>query len=280
METNIILAGVGGQGIVSISFVIDMAALKKGYCFKQAEVHGMSQRGGAVSSHLRVSDKPIHSDLVPRGKGTLVLSVEPLESLRHVEYLSPQGILVSSTEPYVNINNYGDLSAILDAIVAMPSHVLIPAERLARQAGTAKAQNMVMLGAASPYLDLPDDLLEEGIRDAFARKGEKVQNVNVTAFRSGKAAGHAYLSMLNHGVRSKDARALISRLVKGSLEDSAIEPWKSVFAGPLAADTLAFLESKTVGLILGTDEAPKRLLNAASDPTAKDRLAELLFQAA
>ena len=274
METNIILAGVGGQGIVSISFVIDMAALKLGYSFKQAEVHGMSQRGGAVSSHLRVSDKPIHSDLVPRGRGTIVLSVEPLESLRHVDYLSPSGVVVASTDPYVNIDNYGSVDAILEAIAALQSHVLVPSERLARQAGTAKAQNMVMLGAASPYLGLSDESLEYGITEAFARKGERVQNINIAAFRSGRAAGKAYLAMLKSGVKSENARALIGRLVDGTLYEDAVDPWKAVFEGVNARAVIALLSSKTPGLVAGTAVVPNRVLDCTD---ASDRLAELLF---
>jgi indolepyruvate ferredoxin oxidoreductase beta subunit len=276
METNIILAGVGGQGIVSISFVIDMAALKKGLHFKQAEVHGMSQRGGAVSSHLRLSDKPIHSDLVPRGKGTLVLAVEPLESLRYVEYLSPQGALVAGTDPFINIADYGEVEPILDAVAAVPSHTLIPAERLARQAGTAKAQNMVMLGAASPYLDLPDDLLESSIREAFARKGEKVQDINVAAFRAGKAAGQAYRSLLKAGIRSKEARLLVGRLVQGVLHGDAIEPWKTVLTGPLAPAIDELFGSKTLGHVPGTPDVPKALIHAGD--AAKDKLSELVFK--
>lgn len=276
METNIILAGVGGQGIVSISFVIDMAALKKGLHFKQAEVHGMSQRGGAVSSHLRVSDKPIHSDLVPRGKGTLVLAVEPLESLRYVEYLAPEGALVTGTDPFINIGDYGEVDPILDAVAAVPSHTLIPAERLARQAGTAKAQNMVMLGAASPYLDLPDELLESSIREAFARKGEKVQDINVAAFRAGKAAGQAYRSLLKAGIRSKQARLLVGRLVQGVLEQDAIEPWKTVLTGNLAPAIDELFESKTLGHVPGTPDVPKALVNAGD--AAKDKLAQLVFK--
>ena len=277
METNIILAGVGGQGIVSISFVIDMAALKKGWHFKQAEVHGMSQRGGAVSSHLRLSDQPIHSDLVPRGKGTLVLAVEPLESLRYVEYLSPDGALVTGTDPFINIPNYGEVDPMLDAVAAVPTHTLIPADRLARQAGTAKAQNMVMLGAASPYLNLSEELLEQGIRDAFARKGEKVQNINVAAFRAGKAAGHAYRTLLAAGVASKEARLLVGRLDGGVLEESAIKPWKDVLTGSLASAVDELLGGKALGKIGGTAEVPQALL--AAGEAAKDKLPELLFKA-
>ncbi|MBI5545377.1 MAG: indolepyruvate oxidoreductase subunit beta, partial [Deltaproteobacteria bacterium] len=182
METNIILAGVGGQGILSISFVIDTAALAQGLQFKQSEVHGMSQRGGEVQSHLRVCDRPIHSDLIPKGAATLVLSVEPLESLRYVEYLSPTGTVVASVDPFDNLPDYPDLERILDAIAALPSHSLLHTERLAREAGSAKAQNMVLLGAASPYLGIEEELIEGAIGKAFAAKGDKVQRTNVDAF--------------------------------------------------------------------------------------------------
>ncbi|MCL2825440.1 MAG: 2-oxoacid:acceptor oxidoreductase family protein, partial [Polyangiaceae bacterium] len=239
------------------------------------EVHGMSQRGGAVVSHLRLADKPIHSDLVPRGRGTLVLAIEPLESLRYVDYLSPKGVLVASTDPFINMDNYGDIDAILGTIAAIPSHVLIPSERLARQAGTAEAQNMVMLGAASPNLGLDDEFLEDGIREAFARKGEKVQNTNVAAFRYGKAARQAYLSMLSAGIPSKNARALIGRLVKGTLDDNAIEPWKTVFNNSIGPSVVELLEGKTLGLVSGTAETAKSVMTANAT-----NLADLLFQSA
>jgi indolepyruvate ferredoxin oxidoreductase beta subunit len=277
METNIILAGVGGQGILSISFVIDMAALKQGLQFKQAEVHGMSQRGGAVSSHLRLSDKTIHSDLVPRGSGTLVLAVEPLESLRYIDYLSPQGTVVTGTDPFINIPDYADIDKVLDKVASLPSHTLIPADRLARQAGTAKAQNMVLLGAASPYLDLPEALLEEGIREAFARKGEKVQDTNIAAFRAGRAAGQAYRACIGAGISSRHARLLVGRLVDGKLSADALDPWKHVFAGPVAEPIDALLSSKSPGKIVGDSEIPKTL--ATMGESARDKLRELLFKA-
>ena len=96
MEKNIILAGVGGQGILSIAFVIDHAALDAGFNFKQAEVHGMAQRGGAVQSNLRYGDGEIWSDIIPMGKADMVLSVEPLEAMRYWQYLRPGGWVVTS----------------------------------------------------------------------------------------------------------------------------------------------------------------------------------------
>ena len=106
MQTNIILAGVGGQGILTIAAVIDLAALKCGLTIRQAEVHGMSQRGGAVQSHLRISDHEIFSDLIAEGSADLILSVEPLEALRYLPFLSPEGRVVTATEPFINLESY------------------------------------------------------------------------------------------------------------------------------------------------------------------------------
>jgi indolepyruvate ferredoxin oxidoreductase beta subunit len=277
METNIILAGVGGQGIVSISYVIDMAAIGQGLNFKQAEVHGMSQRGGAVQSHLRVSDSPIHSDLVPKGRGTLILSVEPLESLRYVDYLMPKGTVVSSTDPFINIPDYGDVERVLDAIGALENHTLVPADRLARQAGSGRAQNMVLLGAASPYLGLREELLEKGIIEAFSKKGEKIQKVNVDAFRLGKAAGQTYRDLLNRGFKSRHARLLIGRLQGARLDNDAIAPWKEVFERPIAAAILEVFASNTAGRIPTGAAIPASILAESGDLHA--RLPSLLFPA-
>jgi indolepyruvate ferredoxin oxidoreductase beta subunit len=208
MQTNIILAGVGGQGILSIALVVDHAALAQGLGFKQAEVHGMSQRGGDVQSHLRISDGPIHSDLVPHGAADLVLAVEPLESLRYVGYLRPGGALVASVDPFVNIPDYPEKQRVLEAIASLPNHTLIPAEQLARAAGSARAQNMVMLGAGSPFLGLREELLEAAIREAFAAKGEKLQKVNLDAFHAGKAAGETYRQCVAKGMNAAAALEL------------------------------------------------------------------------
>ena len=128
MKLDIILAGVGGQGILSIATVIGYAAVESGLSLKQAEVHGMSQRGGDVQSHLRISDKTIYSDLVPEGAADIILSVEPMESLRYIPYLSPEGWLVTNTTPYKNIANYPDLDAVLKEVDKVPQHVAIDAD--------------------------------------------------------------------------------------------------------------------------------------------------------
>ena len=132
-KQDIILAGVGGQGILSIAFVIDNAALAEGLNFKQAEVHGMAQRGGAVQSHLRLAKGQVHSDLIARGGADMILSVEPLETLRYLDYLSPEGIIVTSSTPFVNIPNYPDLQNILDKLNHLGKKVSEPDESLSEE---------------------------------------------------------------------------------------------------------------------------------------------------
>jgi indolepyruvate ferredoxin oxidoreductase beta subunit len=188
MKQDIILAGVGGQGILSIAFVIDHAALKRGLKIKQAEVHGMAQRGGAVQSHLRLSTDPIHSDLIPRGSADIILSVEPLESLRYLGYLAPGGRIITSRTPFINIPDYPDLGHILAEIGKVKGSILVDSEALSREAGTGRAQNMVMLGAASPHLILEEGDLTEFIGVLFKAKGEKTVEMNREAFRLGRRA--------------------------------------------------------------------------------------------
>jgi len=186
MTNNIILAGVGGQGILSIAAAIGMAALQGNLHIKQSEVHGMSQRGGAVQSHLRVSDKPIASDLIPQGKADIILSVEPMESLRYVPYLSENGWIVTNTSPFVNIENYPELETVLAQIKTRKNHIAIDADKIAKEIKSARSSNIVMLGAASPFMDIPFEHLENGIREIFGRKGEEVVNVNLEALRLGR----------------------------------------------------------------------------------------------
>jgi indolepyruvate ferredoxin oxidoreductase beta subunit len=191
MKQDIILAGVGGQGILSIAFVIDSAALKEGLQIKQAEVHGMSQRGGAVQSHLRLSREPIWSDLIPKGRADLILSVEPLESLRYLDFLAPGGILITSATPFVNIPDYPPLDELLAEVRRAGAAVVVDSDKLAKEAGSSKAQNMVMLGAASNRLMLKTENLEEVIRKLFEPRGEALVTLNLKAFALGREAERA-----------------------------------------------------------------------------------------
>jgi indolepyruvate ferredoxin oxidoreductase beta subunit len=187
MKQDIILAGVGGQGILSIAFVIDNAALKQGFDFKQAEVHGMAQRGGAVQSHVRISDHPVYSDLIPKGVADMILSVEPMESVRYLDYLSPEGIVVTSRSPFVNIPDYPDIDEVLSAIETVTNRVIVDSKKLAKEAGSPKSQNMVMLGAASPHLILEEENLKHFIRVLFEPRGDKMVEMNINAFGLGRS---------------------------------------------------------------------------------------------
>ena len=187
-KQDIILAGVGGQGILSIAFVIDSAALKEGYNIKQAEVHGMAQRGGAVQSHLRLSKDRIYSDLIPRGEADLILSLEPLEALRYLDFLRPGGKLITSSAPFINIPDYPDRETLIEQVRRVPGSVVIDSEALAKEAGTSKAQNTVMLGAAAKDLVVSQDGLREFIRVLFAPRGEKILESNLKAFELGRRA--------------------------------------------------------------------------------------------
>lgn len=188
MKFDIILAGVGGQGVLSVSAIIASSAMKEGLYVKQSEVHGMSQRGGAVLANLRLADAPIASDIIPLGSAALILSMEPLESLRYLAYLSTEGALVTSINPVVNIPDYPDLEGLLRHVRTLRQSRLVDGEQLARAAGSARATNMVMVGAASHRLPVKVDTLEHYIQTTFAAKGEKVVETNLRAFRAGREA--------------------------------------------------------------------------------------------
>jgi indolepyruvate ferredoxin oxidoreductase beta subunit len=188
MKQDIILAGVGGQGILSIAYVIDNAALADGLAFKQAEVHGMAQRGGAVQSHMRLSDGTIWSDLIPKGEADMILSVEPLEAVRYFDFLRPDGIVITSSTPYRNIPDYPDLDKVLEAVGKAPRSVIVDSEKLAKEAGTVKAQNIVLLGAASSFLILKEVSLLGTIETLFRGRGPTVLEANLRAFELGKKA--------------------------------------------------------------------------------------------
>ena len=186
MKTDIILAGVGGQGILSIAAAIGMAAIDSGLYLKQAEVHGMSQRGGDVHSDLRLSDQEIASDLIPEGQADLILSVEPMESLRYLPMLAKDGWLITNINPYVNIPDYPEINKVIDEINKVPHHITIDANKIATDLGSRRSANIVILGAASPYLGLEFDMLENAIEKLFSRKGPEIIKVNLEALKQGR----------------------------------------------------------------------------------------------
>lgn len=186
MKKDIILCGVGGQGILSIAAIIGQAALKDSLYMKQAEVHGMSQRGGDVQSNLRISDRPIASDLIPTGKCDLIISLEPMEALRYLPYLDAEGWLVTNDVPFVNIPNYPAPESVKAEIDRLPHHILLDVNQTAKEIGTPRVANIVLLGATVPFLGIGYDKIQDSIRDIFQRKGESIVEMNLKALEAGK----------------------------------------------------------------------------------------------
>jgi indolepyruvate ferredoxin oxidoreductase beta subunit len=186
MKNDIILCGVGGQGIISIASAIGLAALENNLFLKQSEVHGMSQRGGDVQSHLRISDRNVFSDIIPHGSADLILSVEPMEALRYLPWLSEDGWIVTNSNPFVNIPDYPPVEDILSEIRKIKNNIIIDADGIARVAGFPRAGNIVILGAASSHIDLPFSSLENAIRKLFGRKGDEIVEGNLKALETGR----------------------------------------------------------------------------------------------
>lgn len=198
MNTNIILSGVGGQGILTIAAVLDTAALSENLFIKQSEVHGMSQRGGAVQSHVRISDKEIFSDLIPEGKADLILSVEPMELLRYLPFLKKDGWLVTDSESFINTSNYPDKKALFDQIKKHPNNVIVDATEIAKKIGNSKIANMVLLGAASAIIPISEDSLIKAIRELFQHKSERIIKLNLEAFYEGKKVAEEFKDLAIH----------------------------------------------------------------------------------
>ncbi len=242
MQKNIILAGVGGQGILSVAYVFDNAALDAGFYFKQAEVHGMAQRGGAVQSNLRYSDVEIHSDVIPEGRCDLVLAVEPLEVMRYWHYLKPDGWVVTSITPYVNIPDYPEFDTLLADLAAFPNMVMIDTGHLARAAGNLRSQNMVTVGAASNLLEFTEEQLLKHVEGLFSRKGEKIVAVNRKAFIYGRAAGAFFRALVDDGLDAVQAVKLCSKIKPETLAVEFAPAWVESLRSNEAA-LAAILES-------------------------------------
>lgn len=185
MKTDIILCGVGGQGILSIATVIGEAAMRENLYIKQAEVHGMSQRGGDVQSNLRISSEPIHSDLISLGQADVIISMEPMEALRYLPYLNEKGWIITSAAPFVNIPNYPDEQAIKNAYGKLGKVVIVDIEKMAKDNAVPRSANMILLGAAQKALGIEMEKLENAVRKVFGRKGEQVVGANIKALALG-----------------------------------------------------------------------------------------------
>jgi len=212
MNYDLVICGVGGQGVLSIAWIIDQAAVDAGYHIKQPEVHGMAQRGGAVSAFVRISDSPIASDLIADGTAAMVLSVEPLESLRYAKMLRPDGWIVTDVTPLKNIAAYPQTNRLFEVLFSAPRLIVVDAGALARKAGMVKANNVVMLGAAASLLPVPAQLIEEHLRALFAAKGDRIASANIQAFRMGDAAGRFAAALIAGGVPAGRVARVVPRL--------------------------------------------------------------------
>lgn len=185
MKRDIVLGGVGGQGILTIAATIGTAAVNNNYYLKQSEIHGMSQRGGDVMSNIRISSNEVFSDLIPQGKADLIIGVEPMEALRHFKMLKPGGWLITNQKPFINIKNYPELDDVLAQVDALENHIMIDADSIAKDLGSVKAANIVMLGAGIPFIGLDVKMLEDALGVLFGRKGQDVVDLNIKALHAG-----------------------------------------------------------------------------------------------
>ena len=234
MNVDLVLAGVGGQGVLSIAWVLDHAAHAAGWQLKQSEVHGMAQRGGAVSAFVRLSDAPIASDLIAAGTAQLIAAVEPLEALRYTGLLRADGAIVTDVTPMVNIDNYPDLAALQEVLFSAPHLVAVDATRLAHAAGTVKAQNTVVLGAAAPLLPLPLDALEAQLRALFEPKGDRIVQANLRAFRKGNTACGFVQALRAAGVPSPRVARVSAKLAftPHAVPADLVAAWADRLLGP------------------------------------------------
>jgi indolepyruvate ferredoxin oxidoreductase beta subunit len=233
MNFDLVIAGVGGQGVLSIAWVLDHAAHRAGWNLKQSEVHGMAQRGGAVSAFVRMSSRPVASDLIAAGTASLIVSIEPLEALRYTGLLRPDGAIVTDITPMVNLDNYPDFAAMYEVLFAVPNLVALDATRLAQAAGTVKAQNTVVLGAAAPLLPLSAEDIEVQLQALFAPKGERVVQANLRLFRMGYAASGFVRALRDAGVPTARVARVSSRLGFGvdAVDPGLVAAWAARLRG-------------------------------------------------
>lgn len=188
-ECDIVIVGVGGQGVILISDILGRAAVRAGKPVRGAETHGMAQRGGSVVNYTRIGCR--FSPMVPSGGADVLLALEPAEALRFGHYLSRKGIALVNTLPVLPITvttgkaSYPPVDEILSPLREVCKEVRpMDATSLAKTAGTAQAMNVVMLGALSKYIPLPEKLLLDTLCDVVPRK---YLDVNKSAFALGKA---------------------------------------------------------------------------------------------
>ncbi len=202
MKYDIILAGVGGQGILTIAYLLDNAAVNRGLSFKQAEVHGMAQRGGAVYSHMRISDQPVISDLIPEGSADMILSVEPLEVQRYLHFLQPRGVVVSNNQTFTNIPDYPAESDVIGALLNLKNAMVFNARKIALAARSPRSENVATVGVAVPFLPFDVADFQPILKELFQARGEQVVQANLDVLDMGHRAGLFYKGLLDKGVQN------------------------------------------------------------------------------
>lgn len=186
METkNILLVGVGGQGTILASKILSMGLLEAGYDVKMSEIHGMSQRGGNVSTQIRFGEK-VYSPIIGKGEADIIVAFETMEALRWIEYLKIGGKMVindheiPSVPIQMGVAEYPQ--GILEELKSKADVSVFKASEIAEELGNAKTMNIVLLGALVKALNMPQIDWEQAIRDNV-KKG--FEDINIKAFRAG-----------------------------------------------------------------------------------------------
>lgn len=189
MTTNVLMAGVGGQGVLTASAVLSEAALLAGYDVKKSEVHGMSQRGGSVESHVRFSNKQVYSPLIPWHGADVVMALEMLEGLRSAHWCRPGGVILADERQILPATvAHGALQYPHDCLQRLEEHdgatVVVRALATAQELGERRAANVVMLGALSGFLPIAEEAFREALANIIK---PKALDTNLRAFELGRA---------------------------------------------------------------------------------------------
>ena len=185
MSCKIIVSGVGGQGAITIAQLILGAAFKDNLYALQSEVHGMSQRGGAVNAHVIVSSMEVFSPVVMAGDGDILISLEPLETLRYLPLLKSGAHVIAAMEPVVNMDNYPEREELMGALARIPGVQLIDTETHSRALNAKKSGNIILLGVAARHMGIASARWREALTERFAGKGEAIITKNIEAFECG-----------------------------------------------------------------------------------------------
>jgi len=185
---NVLIVGVGGQGIILASDVLAMTAARHGYDVKKNEIHGMAQRGGSVSSHVRFG-KTVSSPIIKMGEAEVLLSFEQIETLRYFPFLSANGkVIVNDLKvlpPAVFTGQMDYPAGVLEKIKEkVPDTVVVDADGLAKKIGNPRIVNVIFLGVLSKFLDIPEQTYETVLKENLK---PKLVDINLKAFQEGRS---------------------------------------------------------------------------------------------